>query len=232
MKNTSLRLTQIISFTLFLFLYSSFAFSQRMIITGIVDDKDGTPVAGVYIFIDGKNTMHETLQDGSYRIRLRNTPEKIGFMHQAFGMQEFQVKGRHVINYTYPGQIAPTPGEQVNVGYGTVNKKDLTSSVSTVKEKDFANQNPTLLWETLAGKVPGLQVIRNGPSVRLLIRGVNSLNSSTDPLIIVDGMAIDDLNFINPHDVESIDVIKDGSAAIYGSRGSNGVIIITTKRGK
>ena len=118
--------------------------------------------------------------------------------------------------------------EEVNVGYGTVKKKDLTSSVSTVKVKDNEMASYSNIYDYLAGRVPGVQVT---PDHKLVVRGINSINSSTDPLILVDGVEMTDISAINPRDVKTVDVIKDGSAAIYGVRGANGVVLITTFQG-
>jgi len=117
--------------------------------------------------------------------------------------------------------------QMVNVGYGSVKKSDLTSSVSSVDMKDMELQSYNNIYDYLQGKVAGLIVTSDH---RIIIRGINTIYASTDPLILVDGVEVHDLEFLHPGDVKSVDVIKDGSAAIYGSRGANGVIIITTKR--
>lgn len=114
---------------------------------------------------------------------------------------------------------------QVNVGYGTTDKDDLTYAVSSVK----MNENETMytnMYDYLAGRVAGVQV---SPDHSISIRGINSINSSTEPLILVDGVEVSSLDDVNPYDVYSVDVLKDASSSIYGLRGSNGVILITTK---
>jgi TonB-dependent SusC/RagA subfamily outer membrane receptor len=127
--------------------------------------------------------------------------------------------------------------EVVVVGYGTQKRKDLTGSVASVSEKDFADMPVTRLDEAIAGRIPGLDILSSGgrpgdPST-MLLRGQRSFTASNDPLIILDGMPFyGTMNDINPYDVKTIDVLKDASStAIYGSRGANGVIIITSKRG-
>ena len=115
---------------------------------------------------------------------------------------------------------------QVNVGYGTTDKDDLTYSVSSVKVSDKEVVTYSNMYDYLRGRVPGVVV---GPDNSITIRGINSINSSTEPLILVDGVEISDLSTINPIDVYSVDVLKDASSSIYGVRGSNGVILITTK---
>ena len=122
----------------------------------------------------------------------------------------------------------PREGDaEVNIGYGTVKKGELTTAVSSLDmEKDSQTKSYADMYEYLQGRVPGLQVT---PDKRIIIRGIGSINSSNDPLILVDGAEISDLSTINPNDVKSVDVLKDASSSIYGVRGANGVILITTK---
>lgn len=117
---------------------------------------------------------------------------------------------------------------RVNVGFGVSTQEDLTYSVSSVKpdEKDMVYSN---MYDYLRGRVAGVQVL---PDNSIRIRGINSINSSNEPLIVVDGAVTTSLDAINPHDVYSVDVLKDASSSIYGVRGANGVIIITTKSGR
>lgn len=122
----------------------------------------------------------------------------------------------------------PREGEaEVDVGYGTLKKSELTTAVSTVTVDEKEVRTYTNMYDYLRGKVAGLTVT---PDNRILIRGVNSINSSTDPLILVDGMEVSSLSSVNPNDVQSVNVLKDASTSIYGVRGSNGVILITTKK--
>jgi len=115
---------------------------------------------------------------------------------------------------------------EVNIGYGTVKKSDLTNSVTNVKVDEREIKTYSTIYEYLQGRVAGVVVL---PDHRIMIRGVNSINSSTEPLFILDGVETRNISSINPNDIKSVDVIKDGSAAIYGMRGANGVIVITTK---
>lgn len=119
--------------------------------------------------------------------------------------------------------------ESVNVGYGSTKKKNLTTSVSSVKAKNTETDGYSHVAEYLQGRVPGLIVRKVGGSYKFTIRGINSINSSTDPLLIVDGCTVDDIDYLNPKDIKSVEVLKDASASIYGSRGACGVILITTK---
>ena len=119
--------------------------------------------------------------------------------------------------------------ESVNVGYGYTKKKSLTTSVSSVKADRVETDGYTHVAEYLQGRVPGLNVIKSGGSYKFIVRGLNSINASTDPLMIVDGQTVNNLDFLNPKDIKSVEVLKDASASIYGSRGACGVILITTK---
>ena len=120
--------------------------------------------------------------------------------------------------------------DSVYVGYGYIKKKNLTTSVSKVKVQDMQIKGYTSIGEYLKGRVPGLQVMATGSGYKYLIRGVSSINSPTDPLFIVDGVEVSDIDYLCPEDIETIQVLKDASASIYGNRGACGVIIITTKR--
>lgn len=120
--------------------------------------------------------------------------------------------------------------DSVYVGYGYVKKKNLTTSVSKVEVTDIQIKGYTGIGDYLKGRVAGLQVMKVGNGYKYLIRGISSLNAPTDPLFIVDGVEVSDIDFVSPNDVATVEVLKDASASIYGNRGACGVIIITTKR--
>ena len=122
---------------------------------------------------------------------------------------------------------APRNDTEVNVGYGTVRKSDLTQSVSTLEVKENDVQGYRDIYEYLEGRVAGVEVTYDK---RIIVRGVNTVNGSTDPLILVDGQEWQDISALNPNDIKSIDVLKGSATAIYGVRGANGVILITTKK--
>lgn len=125
------------------------------------------------------------------------------------------------------GSTAQAPqGEDVNVGYGTQDRDHVTTSVSNVKVRRNEAQTYSSIYDYLRGRVPGVMVTTDN---RIIIRGIGTNSDATDPLILVDGVEMSDLSGINPSDVDSVDVIKDGSSAIYGMRGANGVILIRTK---
>ena len=123
------------------------------------------------------------------------------------------------------GTPAPQASTPVNIGYGEIDRKDLTYSISSLDTEELERNH------SLEGRVPGVEVIKTGTATASVrIRGLGTLNSATEPLYIVDGVQMDDISMINPKDVKSVDVLKDASTAIYGTRGANGVIIITTKK--
>ena len=124
------------------------------------------------------------------------------------------------------GSTAQAPqSENVNVGYGSQNKDQITTSVSNVKVRRNEVQTYSSVYDYLRGRVPGVMVTSDN---RIIIRGIGTNSDATDPLILVDGVEMTDLSGINPSDIQSVDVIKDGSSAIYGMRGANGVILIKT----
>lgn len=122
--------------------------------------------------------------------------------------------------------------ESINIGYGTISKKNLTTSVSQVKVRQEEVGSYANIGEYLSGRVPGLIVQKVGGTYKYSVRGINSINSSTDPLFVVDGAVVMDIDSINPRDIKSVEVLKDASASIYGTRGACGVILITTRRSR
>ena len=120
--------------------------------------------------------------------------------------------------------------EDINVGYGRVKRRNLTTSVSKVPVDDNTLGSYTNIGEYLMGRVPGLSVSKVGDEYKYVVRGVNTIYGSTDPLFLVDGVEVTNIDFLNPRDVKSVEVLKDASASIYGTRGACGVILITTKR--
>lgn len=118
--------------------------------------------------------------------------------------------------------------DSVNVGYGYVKRKNLTNAVSKVSLEDEETSSYSNIGDYLMGRVPGLTVIKTGTSYKYIIRGMSSISSQTDPLFVVDGVEVMDISYLNPRDVRSVEVIKDASASIYGTRGACGVILITT----
>ncbi|HEY6503218.1 MAG TPA: TonB-dependent receptor [Chitinophagaceae bacterium] len=227
-------------------LLSLLSYSQDKVITGkVTDSKDGSGIAGVTVTPKGGTGGAQTGSDGSYRISVGPSVTILVFSSVGFVSQEINIDGKSSIDVSLAVNNTSL-GEVVVIGYGTTRKKDLTGAIATVTSKDFQKGSITTPEQLIAGKVAGVSIISNGgqpgSGSTIRIRGGSSLNASNDPLIVIDGVPLDNggisggnnpLSFINPNDIESFTILKDASAAaIYGTRASNGVIIITTKKGK
>ncbi|MFA8437172.1 MAG: SusC/RagA family TonB-linked outer membrane protein [Marinifilaceae bacterium] len=203
-------------------------------ITGkVTESGSGFPIPGVTVLIKGTTTGGTTDIDGNYRV-VASANDIIVFSFIGMKTQEVNVDGRLVINIALENQDQDLD-EVVVIGYGVQRKSDLTGSVGSVKGKDLA-KTPTLnVGSAISGKVAGVQVTstegRPGASPVVRIRGVGTLNDAS-PIYVVDGLIVSDISFLNSADIASLEVLKDASAtAIYGSRGANGVILISTKQG-
>jgi len=205
-------------------------------ITGVVTDKsDGSPIPGVTVQEKGTSSGSITDMDGKYSIIVTSEHPVLIFKYLGMKTQEIEVKTESVINVALEAEDK-TVNEVVVIGYGTVKKKDLTGAVSTLNS-DESNKITSLNAEQgLQGKVAGVQVTSTtgapGAIPVIRIRGVGTFNN-TSPIFVVDGVIVDDISFLSSSDIETWNVLKDASStAIYGSRGANGVILITTKAGK
>jgi len=223
----------------------STAMAQSGTVQGtIVDETDGTPLPGATVQIKGTSTGTVTNLDGKYSIQVNGSAILV-FSYVGYQVQEIPVKSNTTVNVELKPS-ASSLNELVVIGYGTVKKKDATGSVTAISSKSFNKGAITSPADLLAGKVAGVQITNNGGAPGsgnvIRIRGGSSLSASNDPLIVVDGVPLANsgiagmrspLNTINPEDIATFTVLKDASAtAIYGSRASNGVIIITTKKGR
>nr|WP_084407180.1 TonB-dependent receptor [Pedobacter panaciterrae] len=212
------------------------AMAQLKIIGKVSDVKDNTPLPGVSIQVKGTNIATSADASGNYGIEVKGENDILIFSYTGYTSQEVKVGNRKTINI----QLAESSSglnEVVVIGYGTVKKSDLTGSVATVKGEQLMDKPVANISQALQGKVTGVEVSINsaapGSAAKVRIRGIGSINSNIDPLYVIDGVVGVDPNSINPLDVASVEVLKDASStAIYGSRGANGVIMITTKRGK
>src|SRR5690554_237746 len=210
---------------------------QPLTISGTVTDKAGETLPGVGIRLKDSDIGASTDQNGNYSLSIPNGNGTLIFSYIGFNTQEVAVSGRSSINVELV-ESSTALDEIVVVGYGTQKRKDLTGSVSSVSADDFADMPVANISQALSGRLAGLDILSSdgspGEASSILLRGQRSFTASNDPLIILDGMPFyGSINDINPYDINSIDVLKDASStAIYGSRGSNGVIIITTKRGQ
>ena len=216
-----------------LLLSTSVAMAQTKTVTGTVTDSFNEPLIGASILVKGTSTGAVTDMDGKYSISV--TPNDVlVFSYVGYEKQEIKVGQQTVINVTLKDD-SQMLAETVIIGYGSAKKRDLTGSITNIKGSEIANKPATNPLSSLQGKIAGVQIVNSGqagadPEIR--IRGTNSINGYK-PLYVVDGLFNDNINFLNPEDIESMEVLKDPSSlAIFGVRGANGVIIVTTKRAK
>jgi iron complex outermembrane receptor protein len=230
-----------------LLLISQIAFAQNKVITGkVTDSKDGSGVQGATVSVKGTKTATQTTADGSFSISVPADTKALVVSSVGFATQEISVEGKASVDISLV-VTNTTLNEVVVTGYGSIKRKDLTGSIATVSSKDFVKGPLVSPEQLINGKVPGVQITTGGGAPgagsRIRVRGTSSLSASNDPLIIIDGVPVDQqsgisgaanpLALINPNDIESFNVLKDASAtSIYGNRATNGVIIITTKKGK
>jgi len=245
-KNLQKRLRYHISLFIASMLLCLSGYAQTIGISGKVTDADSSdPMVGVNIKIKGTTTGVVTDINGAYKI-MAQPGDVLVFSFLSYQSQEITVKKNNVINVKL-NSTSSNLNEVVVVGYAKAKRKDVTGSISSIKGDDLRQTQPTTFDQALQGKVAGVVVQQisgqPGGGVSIQIRGVSSITGSNSPLYVIDGVYItgvsdpgnggNPLNSINPSDIETIDVLKDASAtAIYGSQATNGVIVITTKRGK
>lgn len=229
--------SKIQSLFLLLFLMTGFQImsAQQISITGTVTDTTGEPLLGVSVTVPGTPTGVSTDLDGKFSINA-DAKGKLKFSYVGYQTVEEPINNRKVINVVME-ENAEVLSEVVVIGYGTMDKKELTSAISHVSEKDFltvSSPDPKML---IQGKVPGVSITNTGAGdpnnmAGIQIRGVSSRSAGLGPLIVIDGVPGGDLSNVNVNDIASFDILKDGAAsAIYGTRGSNGVVVVTTKKG-
>ncbi|MDW5288147.1 TonB-dependent receptor [Formosa sp. PL04] len=209
--------------------------AQVNTVSGKVTSVDGTPLLGVNIIQKGTNNGVVSDFDGNYNLNLKTGSRILVFSYLGFEDKEISVTSKSTINVSLIEDNEQLD-EVVVIGYGTVKKRDVLGSVASVKSKELNESIPEDALQGIQGRVAGVQIITNGApggGSEILIRGISTLSGGTGPLYVVDGQQVDDIDNLNPSDIESMDVLKDGaSAAIYGSKSANGVVIITTKKGK
>jgi TonB-dependent SusC/RagA subfamily outer membrane receptor len=205
---------------------------KKITISGIVVDINNHPVPEAIIMIDGKNTNILTDSEGYYKIKVKPSSVNIGIYSFASGIFEEPINSRTQINFILGKSAGQQPvntenpsGEEIiNIGYGSVKSRDMTDQVNKINASDKTNASYTNIFEMIKGQVPNVEV--SGKSIR--IQGSSSfIEASTEPLLIVDGMIVDTIEDIPPQSVKSIEILKGPAAAIYGSRGANGVVMIT-----
>jgi TonB-linked SusC/RagA family outer membrane protein len=221
-----------------------FGFVKAQTVTGIVSDNTG-PLPGVNVLVKGTTNGTQTDFNGNYTLNNVSNDATLVYSFVGFETTEISVGGKSTINVTLE-ENASELDEVVLIGYGSQRKSDLTGAVGQVDNEQLQERPATSLNQALSGKISGVQVNTNsgrpGGKSNIRIRGFSSINSSNNPLYVVDGVQLPQgnldqfssaIDYLNPNDVVSIEVLKDASStAIYGARGANGVILVTTKRGK
>jgi len=198
--------------------------------------KDASPISNVSVTVKGSTTGTITDANGNYSIQVPNADATLVFNFTGFASKELKVGTQTLLNVQLQEEVGAL-SDVVVIGYGTVKKSDLTGAVATVKSDKLMDMPVANVSQALQGKVAGVDVNVNsnapGAGAKVRVRGIGSINSNIDPLYVVDGVIGVDGNSINPNDIASLEVLKDASStAIFGARGANGVIIITTKRGR
>lgn len=219
---------------LLLCLLSTAAQAQQIRVSGrVTDAATASGIPGVTVLVKGTQTATQTGDEGVYTIEVSAT-DTLVFRSLGYTTQEAAVAGQTTINIVLVSGGTELE-EVVVVGYGTRRQRDLTTAVATVRADDIAKTPTATAMQSLQGRVAGVQIVSNGapgasPTVRL--RGIGSFEGNAAPLYVVDGMFFDNIDFLNPNDIETISVLKDASAAaIYGVRAGNGVVLIETKSG-
>jgi len=243
-------------FSVLFILFTQAVSAQTKVITGKVSDTSGIGVPGVSITVRGSKTGTQTGSEGNFQLTVPSGANTLIVSSVGYDQQEVSIRGMTSVDISLVAQNSAL-NEVVVVGYGTARRRDVTGSSVSVRAKDFNKGVQTSPDQLIQGKVAGVLVLNNsgqpGGATTVRIRGASSIRSGNQPLFVVDGVplsggdarpgfsgggigntpAANPLNFMNPNDIASIEVLKDASAtAIYGSRGSNGVVLITTKRGQ
>ena len=237
-------------------LCNTYSFAQGIKLSGKITDETGSPLGGASVSIKNTKLTAVTSTNGTFTISATSSNQTIVFSYLGMEDQQMSIGNKTIFNIKLNSK-STTLSDVIVIGYGTVKKSDLTGSVARIEREDFIKDVPTNILQAMQGKVAGVNVTQNdgapGAGLSIRIRGSNSFLGGTEPLYIIDGVPFNNsssggtpmsigedekqtlnaMSFLNPNDVESIDILKDASAtAIYGSRGANGVVLITTKKGK
>ena len=225
----------------FLFLFPIFAASlyaqssKKITITGTVLDVDQRPISNAIIMIDDKNTDVVTNSEGVYKIKVKPTAVKIGVFTFGSGTSEDSIKGRTTIDFNFGvsrtsgiavGDQPIAPGDEaVNTGYGVIKQKNNLTQITSIDGTDSKYASYSNIYDLIQRECSGVQV----QGRNIIIQGAQDMFGSVPPLFVVDGTYVDDISSVSPTSVKSIEVLKGTAAAIYGSRGYGGVIVIKTK---
>jgi TonB-dependent starch-binding outer membrane protein SusC len=208
--------------------------NKKVSIAGVVLDPYQRPVPGAEIIIDGVQSGKTTDKKGFYKIKVKSDAERIGIFTPPPSTIQEPINGRTTINFTLNDSITrqiykqqDSYGEEVvNVGYGSQKRKSLTTSVGQVDATDKRFASYSSIYDLLRGEIPGVEVVGHS----IMIRGASTATGDTEPMFVVDGTPVNSIESISPQEVKSIDVLKGSAASIYGTRGTNGVILITLKK--
>ena len=210
--------------------------TQSFTLKGKVTNSEGEPLIGVTVLAKNSKNGTATDFDGNFSIRINDKNTSLQFTYVGYKQENVQIKDHKFITVIME-EDSHMLNEVVAVGYGVMRKSDLTGSVVRVGSKDISNIPTVRLDQALTGKASGVHITNTsgepGAGTNILIRGGNSISASNEPLYVIDGfIGAGDLNLIDPNDIESVEILKDAAAtSIYGARGANGVVIVTTKRG-
>ena len=208
--------------------------NKKIIITGVVLDSHKKPVQNVLIFVDKVKTNSVTDSKGAYRIKVSPSAKRIVAYSHFNGTREMEINGNRIVNFNLDGvgndsiQPVGSESEMIDVGYGEIRKENLTTPINKIDGQKSRYAAYNNVFEMISGEFPG--VVVNGTSIN--IQNSYSFQLSTEPLYVVDGTIVPQINEIVPSHVKSIEVLKGASASIYGARGGNGVIVITLISGK
>lgn len=215
--------------------FSTISSQAQKKITGTVIDVDGKPIAGVNVLLKKTNNGAVTDFDGKFTLLLTPNEKTLVFSYVGYVSKEVSIGNQTNISLTLEEDIASL-SEVIVIGYTAVDKKKVLGSIAGIKSESIQQSNPVTAFDAVQGKLAGVQISTNGgpgAGLDIKIRGVSTFGSGTEPLYVVDGQQLDDIDNLNPDDIESLEVLKDGAtAAIYGSKAANGVVLITTKSGK
>jgi len=232
-----LRILLVISLSLFICLPSAAQRGDKKIrITGKVVDINNAPVAGAVVVVDNIKTNTLTNSRGVYKIKVSPSAYRLGVSTTGNESVQTEIDGRTVIDFTLETAFASVlkrpegpvidQDEEVNVGYGTVRRRNLTHQVGRIDGRDQKYASYNSIYDMIRGEVAGVKV----EGKRIIIQGASSLLLSSDPLLVVDGVPVNTIDDIMPQMVSSIEVLKGAAASIYGSRGANGVLLISLKK--
>jgi len=215
--------------------FSFLSFAQSLTVNGLVKDESGSPMPGVTVVVEGTTNGTITDVNGLYSLKVENLRGSLSFSFVGMETQVIEIAGRNNINLSMKSVVSDL-GEVVVVGYGTMAKSDVTGSVASVRSESLQNLATTDAAAALQGKASGVQVLTNsgapGQGATIRVRGYSSNSGSIGPLLIVDGLQVDNIQYLDPSMIESIEILKDAaSAAIYGAQAGNGVVLISTKSG-